>query len=148
MVLSPVFGVFSNDEGGATSARVKCWERERAMLFAAAVFTRAAVLAGTVCTGAGIDRVTPSCTRVQGNAECALIAGLTLSGDEIWISWPEDRGAGSVLVAVLAKGTARVRRGSESLSSKEAMVRIAVGYGKAKLHSINLNFSQQTELCQ
>ena len=116
------------------------------MLLAAAVFTRAAVLAGTLCTGAGTDRITPSCTRVQGNAECELIAGLTLSGDEIWISWPEDLVSGSVLV--LAKGTARVRRSSESLSSKEAMVRIFISNGKAKLHSINFDFSQHTERCQ
>jgi len=116
------------------------------MLLAAAVFTRTAVLAGTLCTGAAIDRITPSCTRVQGNAECELIAGLTLSGDEIWISWPEDLVAGSVLV--LAKGTARVRRSSESLSSKETMVQIFISNGKAKLHSIHFDFSQHTELCQ
>lgn len=100
---------------------------------------RSAFLAGALCTGLGVDPIGPDCARVQGNPTCDLPGGIRVTGETVFLWWPENRPGPAVLV----NGTAKVQRGSEAFSGEQVLLQWVNDRSGPTLATIEFNFDSR-----
>ena len=116
------------------------------MVLALAVqeLTRAAFLAGAMCSGLAMEPYGAGCIRVSGSATCLLPEGVKVSGETLILEWRDSVPAPTVL----AIGDAKVESKHGSFSGREAWLRYhvrnkglvldEVGFYMTKFHHLEL----------
>jgi hypothetical protein len=84
--------------------------------------TRAAFLAGAMCSGLATEPYGAGRIRVSGSAACVLPEGVKVSGEALILEWRDSVPAPTVLVI----GDAKVQSKHGSFSAREAWLRYRV----------------------
>ena len=114
------------------------------MVLALAVqeLTRAAFLAGAMCSGLATEPYGADCLRVSGNATCALPEGVKVSGEALILEWRRSVPAPTGL----AVGDAKVESKHGLFSGREAWLRYRVSNNRLVLDEVGFYLTESHHL--